>query len=358
MAPFKEDSFGNPSGAHEISRRAKNALEDARDLIAGILNADPLEIVFTGGGTEADNLAVKGSAFSQGKRGGIITSPTEHDAVLESAGFAQQLGCPVAFVGVDGYGRVDPSEVASHVTDETAVVSIMMGNNETGVLQPIGDVVAAVRAINDTTKIHTDAVQGFVSEPVDVGDLGIDMVALAAHKLGGPKGVGALYVRSGTPLEPLMHGGGQELGRRSGTHNVMGAVGMAAAMQAVEDGRTSFRDHIGRERDEFESALTTDVAGVTATVASAPRMVQTSHVRLAGILNETLLMRLDEAGVAASAASACQSGAATVSHVLEAMGMTPGEARQCLRISFGWSTQTGEGKAVAALVAREVNALR
>ena len=358
MAPFREDDYGNPSGGHAVSRRAKNALEDARDLIAALLKSDPLEIVFTGGGTEADNLAVKGPAFAGGASRGIVASPIEHDAVLRSAGFSEAAGCPLALATVNGEGLVDPAEVASHVTPETAVVSIMMGNNETGVREPIEEVAEAVKAANPSTAFHTDAVQGFVSERVDVEALGVDLLSLAAHKFGGPKGVGLLYVRSGTPLEPLIHGGGQELGRRSGTHNVMAVVGMAAAMQAVEKERDAFRARVAAERDAFESTLAGLVPDVVFTAADAPRMVQTSHVRIPGVLNEVLLVRLDTVGVAASAASACQSGAATVSHVLEAMGMTPAGARECLRFSFGWSTPEGEGAAAARLVAREVEALR
>ena len=357
MAPFRDDTFANSSGAHAASRTAKNALEDARDLVAELLRADPLEIVFTGGGTEADNLAVKGAAFAGGRRGGIVTSPTEHDAVLASAEFSARLGSPLAFADVDAAGRVDPEQIATLVTPETAVVSVMMGNNETGVLQPIGDIVRVVKAVSDGVQVHTDAVQGYVSEAVDIEALGVDLLSLAAHKFGGPKGIGVLYVRSGTPLEPLMHGGGQELGRRSGTHNVMGAVGMAAAMQSLENERDAFQSRVGAERDEFESALLSHISSVRVTLEGVPRMVQTSHVRIPGILNETLLMRLDEVEVAASAASACQSGAATVSHVLEAMGMTPDEARQCLRISFGWSSEPGEGAAAAAILAKEVEAL-
>jgi cysteine desulfurase len=357
MEPFRQGSYGNSSGAHSVSRTAKNALEDARDLVASLLKANPLEIVFTGGGTEADNLAVKGSAFAGGSRGGIVTSPTEHDAVLQSAEFAEALGCSLTYADVDRAGRVHPGQVASLVGPETAVVSVMMGNNETGVLQPIAEIADAVKVANDSTRVHTDAVQGYVSEAVDVDALGVDLLSLAAHKFGGPKGVGVLYVRSGTPLEPLMHGGGQELGRRSGTHNVMGAVGLAAAMQSLESERPSFSRRVAAERDGFEAALTARIPAATVTLNDVPRMVQTSHVRIPGILNETLLVRLDEAELAASAASACQSGAATVSHVLEAMGMTPSEARECVRLSFGWSTEPGEGAAAAAVVAKEVEAL-
>ena len=357
MAPFRNDDYGNPSGGHAISRRAKNALEDARDLVAALLNAGPLEIVFTGGGTEADNLAVKGPALAGGRRGGVVTSTIEHDAVLASGGFAEAVGCPLALVKVDADGLVDPAEVASHVNPGTAVVSIMMGNNETGVREPIEEVAESVKTANGSVAFHSDAVQGFVSERVDVKTLGVDMLSLAAHKFGGPKGVGLLYVRSGMHLEPLIHGGGQELGRRSGTHNVMAVVGMAAAMQTLESERAAFRTRVAAERDAFEAALAERVPDVDFTAAGASRMVQTSHVRIPGIRNEVLLTRLDLAGAAASAASACQSGAATVSHVLEAMGMTPAQARECLRFSFGWSTREGEGAAAARMVAREVAAL-
>ena len=358
MQPFRADAFGNPSGAHAVSRRAKNALEDARDLVAGLIGADPLEIVFTGGGTESDNLAIKGAVFAGGAHGGIVTSPTEHDAVLESSAFAARLGCSLTFLDVDEVGRVDPSQVAAEVSEETAIVSVMMGNNETGVLQPMTEIAEAAHDADGSTVVHTDAVQGFVSEGVNVDELGVDLLSLAAHKFGGPKGVGVLYIRSGVALEPLMHGGGQELGRRSGTHNVMGAVGLAAAMQALAETRETFRRRVSTERDAFETTLMNLIPDVTPTLGTATRMVQTSHVRIPGVLNEMLLVRLDEVEVAASAASACQSGAATVSHVLEAMGMTPAEARECLRFSFGWSTTSGEGEAAARLVAVEVGALR
>ena len=358
MAPFRNEDYGNPAGGHAVSRRAKNALEDARDLVADLIGADPLEIVFTGGGTEADNLAVKGTALAAAARGGVVTSPIEHDAVLASAGFVEGVGCPLALVKVDADGLVDPAEVASHVTPRTAVVSVMMGNNETGVRQPIGQIAEAIRSVHPPAAFHTDAVQGYVSEQIDLGSLDVDLLSLAAHKFGGPKGVGLLFVRSGTRLEPLIHGGGQELGRRSGTHNVMAVVGMAAAIQALESEREAFQARVAAERDAFEATLAGLVPDVVFTAAGAPRMVQTSHVRIPGIRNEVLLVRLDAAGVAASAASACQSGAATVSHVLEAMGMTPAVARECLRFSFGWSTPEGEGAAAARLVAREVEALR
>ena len=232
------------------------------------------------------------------------------------------------------------------MTDSTAVVSVMAANNETGTLQPLRETVAAVRR-RSNVPIHTDAVQCFVSEPILVDDLGVDMLTLAAHKFGGPKGVGILYVRSGVELEPVLHGGGQEMGRRSGTHNVAGAVGMALAMELAENDRHRFRSTVSAERDDFEDALFNSIPGVT--VNAAPeRLVQHSHVRLPGQRNETLLVRLDQAGVAAAAGSACQSGALETSHVLAAMGFTEDEAAECFRFSFGWTTRPGDGKAAAA----------
>lgn len=358
MEPFGTESFGNSSGSHGVARRAKNALEEAREQAAALLGANPLEIVFTGGGTEADNLAVVGAALAKGRRGGVVTTAIEHEAVLESAEFVASLGCPVAIVGVDSLGVVDPAAVAGAVDDRTAVVSVMAANNETGVLEPVAAVVAAVQSVRPDVAVHTDAVQAFLSEDVSVDALGVDMLSLAAHKFGGPKGVGLLYVREGIGLEPVLHGGGQELGRRSGTHNVMGAVGMAAAMAATAADRTRFRATVRETRDRFESRLRAAFPDVVINAPVDQRLVQHSHLRIPGIRNETALVRLDQAGLAASAASACQSGATTVSHVLTAMGMSPDHARQCLRFSFGWPSRPEDGEHAADLVVKVLEDLR
>lgn len=352
MAPFETSSFGNPSGIHGVSRSAKDALEEARERVAAILGCRPLEVVFTGGGTEADNLAVKGAALAGGRVGGVVTVATEHEAVLESARFVARLGGPVSVVGVDGEGRVDPEEVAAAVTAETAVVSVMWANNETGVLQPLAEVVAAVRAASPSAVVHTDAVQAAVSLEVELGDL--DMLTVASHKLGGPKGVGVLVVREGTALEPVLHGGGQELGRRSGTHNVAGAVGIASALELAAADRPRFRAEVGTIRDEFEEELRTRIPGAVVNAPPEHRLVQHSHVRIPGIRNETVLIRLDRAGIAASAGSACQSGASTPSHVLAAMGISPQVARECLRFSFGWDSRPEDGARLAEEVAAAV----
>lgn len=358
MRPYAEEVYGNPSGSHAVARRAKDALEEARERAAAILGCAPLEVVFTGGGTEADNLAVVGASLAGGRREGVVTVATEHEAVLQAAHFVERLGARVTVVGVDRWGRVDPEKAAAAVDDDTAVVSVMTANNETGVCQPVREVAEAVRAVNPRVAVHTDAVQAFVSEELEVDGLGVDLLSLAAHKLGGPKGVGLLYVREGVALEPVLHGGGQELGRRSGTHNLMGVVGMVTAMEAAAADRARFRRVVGEARDRFERALWEALPDLEVNAPPGLRLVQHSHLRIPGVRNETLLVNLDRVGVAASAGSSCQSGAATVSHVLTAMGMPAAVARECLRFSFGWNSTAGEAEEAAARVAEAVGGLR
>jgi cysteine desulfurase len=355
MAPFAAQTFGNPSGGHGAARRAKEALEDARERIAAAIGARPLEVVFTAGGTEADNLAVKGAALAGGERRGVVTTAIEHAAVLDSARFVATLGCPLAVVGVDRAGVADPAEVADAVSAETGLVSVMAANNEVGARQPVRKIADEAKAAG-AVLVHTDAVQAVVSEPLDVEDLGVDLMSIAAHKFGGPKGVGALYVRRGVRLEPVMHGGGHELGRRSGTQNVMGAVGMAVALEVAVTDRDRFRRDVAEARDRFEAGL----SGATPEIvvnAAQDRLVQHSHIRFPGVPNDLLLIALDRAGVAASAASACQSGAATTSHVLSAMGMSDAQAGECLRFSFGWTSIPAEAEEAAGRVASAVASL-
>ncbi len=358
MAPFASTRFGNPSGVHGVSRAAKNALEEAREKIAGLIGAQPLEIVFTSGGTESDNLAIKGAVFSSTPRQGLVTSAIEHEAVLETADFLKRLGMPVTIVGVDSEARVHPDEIAAAVTDDTAVVSVMMVNNETGTVQDLGQISEMVKAKSPEALIHTDAVQAFGCEEIDVGSLGIDLLTISAHKFGGPKGAGILYVRNGIALEPVLHGGGQELGRRSGTHDVASAVGMAIAVESTLTDRTRFETEISAIRDRLETHLMADAGEV---VVNTPKGGRSSHhlnVRFPGVRNETLLMLLDQNGVAASAGSACQSGAATVSHVLEAMGLSPDEARESVRFSFGWPSTAAEADEAASIVSGIVGRLQ
>jgi len=359
MAPFLDAEFGNPSGIHSVSRQAKDALEEARERVAALLGAThPLDVVFTGGGTESDNLGVAGPALAGGHRGGVVTTAVEHEAVLETARFLGRLGCPVTIVSVDELGRADPTGVAAAVTDRTRVVSVMAANNETGAVQPVAEIAAAVRAGAPQTLIHSDAVQAYVSREAGLDSLGVDLLTVASHKVGGPKGVGVLAMRPGIDLEPVIHGGGHELGRRSGTHNVAGIVGMAAALEAAAKDRERFAQDVGEARHRFETRLVAQVPGSALTIPGTDRLVQHSHFRIDGVDAETLLIRLDAAGVAAAAGSACHSGAIEVSHVLAAMGLGVEQARSSVRFTFGWTSRPEDGDAAADAVVAAVEGLR
>lgn len=349
MAPYAAGVFGNTSGSHFISRRVKNALEEAREKAARLIGAQPEEIVFTGGGTEADNLALVGTALQS--RGRIVTVATEHEAILETARWLEPLDCPVAVVDVDSRGRVDPEKVVAAVDEGgAAVVSVMTVNNETGTIQPIEKI---RNLLGDRgTAFHTDAIQAFASMDVDVGS--VDLLSLAAHKFGGPQGVGLLYVRKGMPFWPLISGGGQEMGRRSGTHNVAGIVGMVAAMEAAVADREHFRRVTEDARERFEAGLGEQGMRTVPALLTTPH-----HCHLAfEVDNEAMLVHLDRLGLAASAGSACQSGAAAVSHVLTAMGISEEQARRSLRFSFGWTTQPEHGDQAAEIVLQAIEASR
>jgi cysteine desulfurase len=358
MAPYAMDVFGNSSGAHGVSRRAKNALEEARERAAQLIGATPMEVVFTSGGTESDNLALKGAVFNSSGRRGVVVGASEHEAVLETADFLRRQGSQVTILPVDGQGRPDIDVLMECLGGDVAVVSLMLVNNETGTVSDIAAVSAMVKGADPEILVHTDAVQAFGSMDVSVDGLGVDLMTITGHKFGGPKGSGLLYVREGTHLEAVVHGGGQELGRRSGTHDVAGAVGLATAMEVAGEDRSRFITEITSIRDGFEKQL---VAALPDTIVNTPELNRSSHhlnVRIPGVRNETLLLRLDQQGVAASAGSACQSGAATVSHVLEAMGLSPAEARESVRFSFGWTSTAAEAHDAAEIVIDLVEQLR
>ena len=349
---------GNASGTHTIARSAKNLLEDARERAAAVVGASRSdEIVFTSGGTESDNLAIIGAGLV-GDSQTIVVSSIEHKAVLEPARGLTRFGRRVVEIPCDADGVVGPDAVEQAVGANTGVVSVMAANNEVGAIQPIREIARVVREIAPGAVIHTDAVQAFVGAPIDVVDLGVDLLTLAAHKFGGPKGVGILYVRTGVDLEPLITGGGQEAGRRPGTSNVAGVAGMVAAMEAAEADRDRFAGVVGGERDAFESAITQRFPDAVVTAGDVTRLPHFSHLRLPGVRAESLLIRLDAHGVYAAAGSACQSGAVEPSHVLTAMGMSDADARSCVRFTMGWDTAPGEGERSAAAVSAVVEAMR
>jgi cysteine desulfurase len=344
MLPHLGDQFGNPSGAHGLARAARAAIEDARDAMAAALGCDPGEVVFTGGGTEADNLAVLGAP--SGLR---LCSAIEHHAVLHAVERAG--GAPVA-VGADG--RVDLDDLRAKLAEDVSLVSVMLANNETGVVQPVDDVVSVV---DGRALVHTDAVAAF--NWVDVAALGarVDLVSISAHKFGGPKGVGALVVRNGAALSPQLLGGGQERERRSGTHNVAGIVAMAAAATVAVRERDEVVARVGVWRQQLLDALS-EVGGVSVTAPDAPHTAGTLHVLVEGVESEALVIALDDLGVCASAGSACASGALEPSHVLDAMGVDRVAARGALRLSMGWSTAAGDVERALVAVPKAIEMLR
>ncbi len=331
MAPYLGGRFGNPSGGHALARAARQAIEEARDTVASCLGAEPGEVVFTGGGTEADNLAITGVVARQG--GLAVCSAVEHHAVLYPV---EALGGRVVAVHVDG--RIDLAALDAALDGQVGVVSLMLVNNEVGTIQPLAEAAALVGERAPGAVVHTDAVQAFPW--LDVASLAVSahLVAVSAHKFGGPQGVGALVVRNGVEVEPLLRGGGQERERRSGTHNVAGIVGMAAAMQATVDQRPVTVERVGRLRDHLADGLLAAVPGVTESGSRAIKVAGACSLLFEGIESEALLVLLDQAGMCATAASSCASGAMEPSHVLAAMGVSRALAYGSLRLSLGWTT--------------------
>src|SRR5207237_6118104 len=331
MLPFLGERFGNPSGSHAVSRDAKKALEEARDTVAECLGCEPGEVVFTGSGTEADNLAVLGVTST--RPGTVVCSAIEHHAVLHAS---DAVGGRTVPVGPDGV--VDLQALGDALSPDVSVVSVMLANNEVGTIQPLAEVAGLVRRLAPNAVVHTDAVQAFAW--LDVARLAgvADLVAIGAHKFGGPKGVGALLVRGGVTVSPMVHGGGQERDRRSGTHNVAGIVAMAAAMRVTVDQREATVARVAALRDRLADGLLATVDDSSETGDRRFKVAGNCHVTFGGVESEELLVLLDAAGVYASAGSACASGAMEPSHVLAAMGIDRTRALGSLRLSLGPTT--------------------
>lgn len=355
MLPYLEGRFGNPSSIHRYGREARAALEEARARLAAVIGAAPGEVVFTRAGTEADALAILGRAWTE--RGApIVFGAIEHKAVLASAHAAQEDGARLVVLPVDGDGVVRLDAVDAALAEHPAVVSVMWANNEVGALQPVAEVGAMCRAAG--VVFHSDAVQALGKVPVRVDQIPVDLVAFSAHKVGGPKGIGALYVRRGTRLRPLLFGGGQERGLRPGTEDVAGAAGFAAAAEAAEAVRERAMARIGALRDRLEAGLRERVAGLVVNAAGAPRLPTISNLSVPGADPEALLMGLDLEGIAASSGSACSSGAVEPSHVLTAMGIPADLAGPSVRFSLGWTTTDAEIDRVLEVFPRVVERTR
>jgi cysteine desulfurase len=333
MRPFLTDHFGNPSSHHWAGAPAKAAVERARGQVAALLGCAPDEIVFTSGGTESNNHALKGAFLANRHRGDhVVTSAVEHPAVLQPLRSLERLGARVTVVPVDRRGRVDPEDVRRALTPRTVLVSVMHANNEVGTVQPIAEIAALARAAG--ALVHTDAAQSAGKIAARVDDLGVDLLSVAGHKLYAPKGVGALYVRRGTALEPLVHGAGHEQGRRAGTENVLLDVGLGAACEVAA--RWIGMPDVRALRDRFEALLAERLGGVTVNGAGAERLPNTASVNFAGQAGADVLARLP--GVAASTGSACHAGSVELSAVLAAMRVPPEEGMGAVRFSLGRTT--------------------
>lgn len=361
MIPFQTDTFGNPSGAHAAARAAKTGLEEARERIADALGAGPAEIVVTGGGTEADNLAVKGAARAArgaGTGNGVVTTAFEHKGVLAPCERLEREGFRVTRVPVGADGILDLSALDAALDERTVVVSVMLVNNEVGTIQPLDAVAELVRARAPRAVLHTDAVQAVPWLDVAEAAAPADLVSVSAHKFGGPKGVGALVRRRDTPLEPLIEGGGQEWALRSGTADVAGAVGMAEALRITTERRAVEVARIGPLRDRLADGLGERVPGCFFNGDRDRKVAGNCHVGFPGVEAETLLVALDRDGVCAAAGSSCTSGATEPSHVLAAMGLPRDAALSSIRLSLGYASTDADVDTALEVIPRAVERLR
>jgi cysteine desulfurase len=340
MLPFLGAAFGNPSSAHAFGRQAREALDDAHERLARAIGGDAREVVFTSGGTEAINLAVKGAAWAGRAKGHrIVTTPVEHHAVGHALAHLEKFGFEVEQVPVDRYGRVDPADVERAITERTILVSVMAANNEVGTIQPVAEVAQVVR-VRKGVLFHVDAVQAAPWLDLDLEALGADLVSFAAHKIEGPKGTGALWIRRSTHILAQQHGGSQERHRRAGTENVAGIVGMATAFELRVAERAVVAARVRALRDRLAAALVTD--GVELTGHPVERLPHILSVIVPGADGGSVALALDLEGIAVSTGSACATGSAEVSHVLSAMGFPDEEARGALRVSLGRTTTDAE----------------
>ena len=357
MLPYFTDFYGNPSSFHSSGQRAKKALEDSREIVAKFINAsDPSEVVFTSCGTESDNFAIKGTAFAN-KTGHIITSMIEHHAVIATCEYlSKKFGFDVTYLPVDKYGIVKTDELKKSITDKTVLVSIMYANNETGVIQPIEDIAKIVKEKN--VAFHTDAVQVAGKIPIDVKKLGVDMLSLSGHKLYAPKGVGILYIKKGTKLHPLLHGGSHERNRRAGTENIPYIVGLAKACEMASKNMKVENERILNLRQKLENGVLEKIEHVQINGHPDKRLSNTSNISFNFIEGEGLLLSLDLEGIAASTGSACSSGTLEPSHVLSAMGISPEKSQGSLRFSMGHYTTDKDIEEVLKVLPKIVDRLR
>jgi cysteine desulfurase len=359
MMPYLMEKFGNPNSIHAFGREARKAVDEAREKIAALLNCRPSELVFTSGGTESDNLALRGVAAAYRQKGNhIVTTAIEHHAVLHTCRALQDEGFEVTYLPVDEHGLVTPEQVAEAITDRTILVSIMHANNEIGTMEPLADIVQAVKEKRPDVLVHTDAVQTVGHIPVDVEALGVDLLSFAAHKFYGPKGVGGLFVRRGIKLVPQLTGGGQERNRRSGTENVAGIVGMARALEIAVAEMPTEIPRLQTLRDELINGVLAQIPDSRLNGHPTQRLPHNANFSFLGVEGEALLLQLDLHGIAASSGSACTSGSLEPSHVLLALGLSHEWALGSLRLTLGRFTTRQHLERVLAVLPSIVEKLR
>jgi len=339
MLPYFTEGFGNPSAIHACGQEAKGAIEESRDKIARLIGAQNEEIVFTSGGTEADNFALKGVAYANESQGNhIITTPIEHHAVLEVGHFLEKRGFQITCLPVDEYGLVDPDDVRRALTSKTILVSVMHANNEVGTIEPVAEIGKITREAG--VYFHTDAVQTAGHLPLNVDELGVDLLSMSAHKLYGPKGIGALYIRKGTKLVSFMHGGGQERKRRASTENVPGIVGFGRAAEIALREMGEETERLTFLRDKLISGLLERIDHTSLNGHPSQRLPNNVNISISFVEGESMCLRLDLEGICASTGSACSTGSLEPSHVLLALGLPHEQAHGSLRFSLGkWTTE-------------------
>jgi len=363
MIPYFDTQYGNPSSIHQFGRKAKNAIQKARKQVAALIGAEPDEILFTSGGTESNNIILYGISNIplrtrpfQELRNHIITSSIEHEAILQPCKNLEEIGCKITYLPVDESGMVDLPDVANSLTEDTIIVSIMFANNEVGTIQPIKEISEVCKKYD--VLFHTDAVQAVGKVPINVKELGIDALSVSSHKINGPKGVGALFIKKGIKPNPIILGGGQENGMRSGTENVASIVGFGKACEIAKEKLNENISHFQTLHSSILSKIVKEISDVKLNGHTEKRIFNNIHLTFLGVNGEDLIIKLDEHGIAASTGSACSVHTQKASHVLEAMGFNHEQITGSLRISFGYMNTLDEVEQAVEVLKKVVAELR